>query len=94
MILSIKTKSSKEYIDKSADGLRILLARFRPRYLPKDKEKWDQWCKELAPSRELWKKYVKDKKNRFAQNTLDYILRKSKTIFRAYSYSRLYLFFY
>jgi uncharacterized protein YeaO (DUF488 family) len=62
MILSIKTKPLKESTDKSADGLRILIARFRPRYLPKDKENWDLWCKELAPSRELWKKYVKDKK--------------------------------
>ena len=61
MIKSITTKSLKEPTDKLGDGLRILIARFRPRYLPKDKENWDLWCKELAPSRELWKKYVKDK---------------------------------
>jgi uncharacterized protein YeaO (DUF488 family) len=59
--MSIITKSLKDPTDKSADGLRILIARFRPRYLSKDKENWDLWCKELAPSRELWKKYVKDK---------------------------------
>jgi uncharacterized protein YeaO (DUF488 family) len=61
MVKSIITKSLKEPTNKSADGLRILIARFRPRYLPKDKENWDLWCKDLAPSRELWKKYVKDK---------------------------------
>jgi uncharacterized protein YeaO (DUF488 family) len=60
--MSIKTKSLKEPTDKSEDGLRILISRFRPRYLPKDKENWDLWCKELAPSRVLWKEYVKDKK--------------------------------
>jgi uncharacterized protein YeaO (DUF488 family) len=61
MIKSVITKSLKDSTEKPADGLRILLARFHPRYLPKDKENWDLWCKELAPSRELWKKYVKDK---------------------------------
>jgi uncharacterized protein YeaO (DUF488 family) len=61
MTKSIKTKSLKDPTEKPVDGLRILIARFRPRYLPKDKENWDLWCKELAPSRELWKKYVKDK---------------------------------
>jgi uncharacterized protein YeaO (DUF488 family) len=62
MTVHIITKSLKEPRDKSADGLRILIARFRPRYLPKEKENWDLWCKELAPSRVLWKEYVKDKK--------------------------------
>jgi uncharacterized protein YeaO (DUF488 family) len=61
MTKSIITKSLKDPTEKSADGLRIQIARFRPRYLPKDKENGDLWCKELAPSRELWKEYVKDK---------------------------------
>jgi uncharacterized protein YeaO (DUF488 family) len=60
MTLAIKLKSLKEPTEDS-DGLRILIARFRPRYLPKDKENWDQWWKELAPSRTLWKSYIKDK---------------------------------
>ena len=51
----------KEQIGNS-DGLRILIARYRPRYLPKDKENWDEWWKDLAPSRELWRVYIKDKK--------------------------------
>lgn len=35
------------------DGLRVLICRFRPRGLPKAKETWDVWLKELGPSREL-----------------------------------------
>ena len=58
---TIQLKSLKEPTEES-DGLRILIARFRPRYLPKEKENWDEWCKELAPSKSLWKDYLKDKK--------------------------------
>lgn len=58
---SIKLKSLKDPTEES-DGLRILIARFRPRYLPKSKENWDEWWKELAPSKPLWKEYIKDKK--------------------------------
>src|SRR3712207_7650338 len=32
---------------------RLLICRYRPRGLPKNKETWDGWCTELAPSREL-----------------------------------------
>lgn len=35
------------------DGLRVLITRFRPRGLPKAKETWDVWMKELGPSPEL-----------------------------------------
>src|SRR6266481_3384234 len=35
------------------DGLRILVCRYRPRGLPKGKEKWAEWRKELGPSPEL-----------------------------------------
>ena len=58
---SIHLKSLKDPTEES-DGLRILIARFRPRYLPKEKENWDEWWKELAPSKSLWKDYLKDKK--------------------------------
>lgn len=51
----------KETTEES-DGLRILIALYRPRYLPKYKENWDDWWKELAPSRSLWKEYLKEKK--------------------------------
>jgi uncharacterized protein YeaO (DUF488 family) len=56
----IKLKSLKDPTEES-DGLRILIARFRPRYLPKEKENWDEWWKELAPSKSLWTEYLKDK---------------------------------
>ena len=58
---AIKLKSLKEPTEKS-DGLRILIARFRPRYLRKEDENWHVWWKELAPSKSLWKEYLKDKK--------------------------------
>ena len=35
------------------DGLRVLICRFRPRGLPKAKETWDVWTRELGPSPEL-----------------------------------------
>jgi uncharacterized protein YeaO (DUF488 family) len=58
---TIKLKSLKEPTERS-DGLRILIARFRPRYLRKEDENWHAWWKELAPSKLLWKEYLKDKK--------------------------------
>jgi len=35
------------------DGLRVLITRYRPRGLPKAKETWDVWMKELGPSAPL-----------------------------------------
>ena len=58
---AIKLKSLKEPTEKS-DGLRILIARYRPRYLRKEDENWHAWWKELAPSKSLWKEYLKEKK--------------------------------
>jgi uncharacterized protein YeaO (DUF488 family) len=58
---AIKLKSLKEPTEES-DGLRILIARYRPRYLRKEDENWHVWWKELAPSKSLWKEYLKDKK--------------------------------
>ena len=72
MTLEINLKSLKDPTEHS-DGLRILIARFRPRYLPKEKENWDQWWKELAPSRELWKSYIKDKKIQWPEYKRQYI---------------------
>ena len=39
------------------DGLRVLVCRYRPRALPKAKETWDVWRKELGPSVELHADY-------------------------------------
>jgi len=35
------------------DGARILVCRYRPRGVRKDRETWDEWWPELGPSREL-----------------------------------------
>ncbi len=36
-----------------ADGFRLLVCRYRPRGLPKARETWDDWWKELGPSEAL-----------------------------------------
>ena len=60
----LRLKSLKE-LTNPEDGLRILIARYRPRYLPKNNESWDQWWKDLAPSKALFKEFVKDKRGVF-----------------------------
>lgn len=49
---SIRTKRWDEPAEP-ADGLRILITRFRPRALPKAQETWEIWIPELGPSKEL-----------------------------------------
>ena len=56
----LRLKSLKEPTSPE-DGLRILISRYRPRYLPKNNESWDQWWKDLAPTKALFKEFVKDK---------------------------------
>jgi len=58
--MALKIKSLKETTEKS-DGLRILIACYRPRALPKSNENWNEWWKDLAPSKALHKDYMKDK---------------------------------
>ena len=36
------------------DGYRVLVCRYRPRALPKAKETWDVWLRELGPSPALF----------------------------------------
>jgi len=38
---------------KKADGFRLLICRFRPRGVPKEKERWDAWFPDLGPSKDL-----------------------------------------
>lgn len=38
---------------KKDERLRILICRFRPRALTKEKETWNQWYPDLGPSKEL-----------------------------------------
>jgi uncharacterized protein YeaO (DUF488 family) len=39
------------------DGFRLLICRYRPRALPKEKETWDAWNRHLGPSRALHAAY-------------------------------------
>jgi uncharacterized protein YeaO (DUF488 family) len=52
----IRTKKWSDPIEKE-DGTRILVARYRPRALPKKDETWTEWHKELGPSVELHAEY-------------------------------------
>ena len=59
---TIKLKSLKEPREDS-DGVRILIARSGfPYWLNVKTKRWDEWWKELAPSKSLWRDYVKDKR--------------------------------
>lgn len=51
--MPLKTKRWCDPIDPD-DGLRILVCRYRPRALPKARETWDVWMRELGPSPELF----------------------------------------
>ena len=64
--MSIKLKSLRQSRD-SSDGFRILITRFRPRYIKKENESWDEWYRELAPSRQLWHDYFKSNKIDWSQ---------------------------
>jgi len=64
--MAIKLKSLRESRE-SSDGLRILITRFRPRYVKKGSENWDSWYRELAPSRQLWYDYFKSNKIDWSQ---------------------------
>ena len=48
----IKTKRFNETVEGD-DGYRLLVTRYRPRYVRKTEEPWDEWRKDLGPSREL-----------------------------------------
>ena len=42
---------------EAADGLRVLVCRYRPRGVKKDGEPWDAWMEDLGPSRALHAAY-------------------------------------
>jgi uncharacterized protein YeaO (DUF488 family) len=55
--MPVRTKSLGERVEKRADGLRVLIALFRPRGMSSAAEPWDAWDKRLAPSQELFDAY-------------------------------------
>lgn len=50
--MPLRTKRWNDPVEKE-DGLRMLVTRFRPRGLPKNRETWAEWRKQLAPSQKL-----------------------------------------
>jgi uncharacterized protein YeaO (DUF488 family) len=52
MDMPIKTKCWDERAD-DGDGFRLLICRYRPRAVRKEDETWDDWKKDLGPSKEL-----------------------------------------
>jgi uncharacterized protein YeaO (DUF488 family) len=52
MAMPLKNKRWDEEREAS-DGFRLLICRYRPRALAKNKETWDLWWCNLAPSKEL-----------------------------------------
>jgi uncharacterized protein YeaO (DUF488 family) len=50
--MPIKTKRWNDP-RKKTDGFRLLICRYRPRALKKADETWDEWVKDLGPSKEL-----------------------------------------
>ena len=57
--MPILTKRWDDPIDAKADGTRILITRYRPRALPKEKETWTEWIADLGPSKDLHAAYYK-----------------------------------
>lgn len=55
--MPVRTKALGDHVEKRADGLRVLIARFRPRGVAATAETWDAWDKRLAPSQELFDAY-------------------------------------
>jgi uncharacterized protein YeaO (DUF488 family) len=48
----VRTKRWNDPVAK-ADGTRLLVSRYRPRGLRRERENWDDWLPKLGPSREL-----------------------------------------
>ena len=57
----IKTKSIYEPTEENDDGIRVLITRYYPSGVKKDK--FDCWIRELSPSHNLLKNYQQDKCN-------------------------------
>ena len=80
--MTIKLKSLRQSRE-SSDGFRILITRFRPRYVKKENENWDAWYRELAPSRQLWYDYFKSNKidwNQYRRQFVEEMMDNPKSI--------------
>ena len=80
--MAIKLKSLRQP-KESSDGLRMLITRFRPRYVKKGNENWDVWHRDLAPSKQLWYEYFKTKKidwNQYKERFIEQVKDNPKSI--------------
>ena len=80
--MTIKLKSLRQSQEPS-DGFRILITRFRPRYIKKENESWDAWYRELAPSKQLWHDYFKSNKidwSRYRERFIEEMMDNPKSI--------------
>lgn len=77
--MTLKVKSLKEKTVEESDGLSILITRYGPRYLSKSNETWNEWWKELAPSKTLHKDYMKDKKNDWIEYKKRFLIEMKST---------------
>jgi len=59
--MDIKTKSIYQHSEENDDRIRVLVTRFYPRRIKKDK--FDYWIRELSPSGGLLKNYRQGKYN-------------------------------
>lgn len=79
----LKLKSLKESREES-DGVRILIARSGfPYWLNVKTKRWDEWWKELAPSKPLWQDFVVDEKitwNQYRKRFISEIKNNPKAI--------------
>jgi uncharacterized protein YeaO (DUF488 family) len=62
-VVQMSLRQSRE----SSDGLRILITRFRARYVKKGNENWDAWYRELTLTGQLWYDYFKSNKIDWSQ---------------------------
>ena len=74
--MPVKTKRWNAPIEPD-DGLRVLICRYRPRALPKAKETWDVWIRDLGPSPELFDSF-KGKKGKTPITIAEYRRRYRK----------------
>jgi uncharacterized protein YeaO (DUF488 family) len=50
---TILTKRWCDRVNRKKEPIRVLVCRYRPRALPKEKETWNVWKANLGPSKEL-----------------------------------------
>ena len=68
MLREISTAELYETKDKK--GYYILVSRYRPRWIKKEEEMWDEWDRNLAPSEQLLNDF-KEKSKEFGKDSIE-----------------------